>query len=115
MIDLTHTPLQSPNFKVLKQRALKSLSNPSEIDDDTLMLALQDSNEACRGKGVPNYIRIDFAYVRLKLYLKIDLNGEDELLFKNALEVISKANSFDIKGDLFSSRFYNSGIRENSI
>lgn len=115
MIDTSTPSLESPHFSILKQRALKSLTNPSEIDDNTLRLALQDCHEACKGKDVPNYIQIDFAYVRLKLYLKIDLNGEDELLFKNALEVIRKANSFDKEGKLYSSRFYVSGIREESI
>lgn len=115
MINASSLLLQSPNLEILRQRALKSLANPSEICDDILFLALQDSNEACKGRDVPNYIRVDFAYVRLKLYLKIDLNGEDEMLFKNAMDVIAKSNTIDMQGEINSSKFYASCRRKETI
>lgn len=107
--------LPSPLFATLKARALKSLANPNEIDDAILNLALNDSNEACKGRHVANYIRVDFAYIRLKLYLKIDLNGEDELLFKNALEAIKNAEIIDESGNINSYLYYQSEIRKEYL
>ena len=104
--------LKSPYYERLKKRALKSLSNPSEIDDEVIELAINESNEACKGRDVAGFVRLDFAYVRLKLHLKIALNGEDELLFNNALKAIEKAPLMNENGEFGSSVFYQSALRE---
>lgn len=103
--------LPSPLFAILKQRAIQSLANPNEINDEVLNMSLTDSNEACKGRDVPYYIRVDFAYIRLKLYLKIDLNGEDEMLFKHALNAIEKSEIINDKGEIKSYLHYQSAIR----
>lgn len=99
----------------LRFRATKSLENPSEITEELLEIALSQSDEICANKDVPSFARIDIAYIRLKIYLKIELNGEDELLLKNALEVIKAAPFIDKKGEISPSTCYVAQKRESEF
>ena len=99
----------------LKFRATQSLDNPSEITGQVLELALAQSDEICKNKDVPTFARIDIAYIRLKIYLKIELNGEDELLLKNALEVVKNVPFIDEKGAKSPSACYAAQSRESEF
>lgn len=97
----------------LSIRAKKALYNIDEIDDEFITRAIADANEECSGKDVKEYIKEDFAYIRLKIYLKIDLNDEDELLYKEALKAIKNASYIDeATGETSSSSFYKVKNRE---
>ncbi len=75
----------------LEFRAKHSLANADEISDELLDIALNESEQECEGRKVAEFARLDIAYIRLKLYLKIELTGEDELLLKNALEKVKNS------------------------
>ena len=113
MKDASLLPLPSPHFAILKKRAMQSLANPNEIEDSLLHIVLQESHEICKGRDVPSFARIDVAYVRLKLYMKIELNGEDEMLYKNALQIIKESPILDSSGKLNGALFYQSALRHN--
>ena len=72
----------------LTKRAQTALANADEVTEELLDLACAESDEACAKREVPLYARLDIAFIRLKLYLKIEMTGEDELLLKNAMEVV---------------------------
>lgn len=72
-----------------KIKAEASLLEPPK--EEYLDYALNEAEEMSKGKEVPAFALLDIALVRLKLLLKIELNGEDELLYKQALEVVRKA------------------------
>lgn len=99
----------------LEFRAKSALANADEVSDKLLDLALSESNEACEGRKVPEYARLDIAYIRLKLYLKIELVGEDELLLKNALEVVKNSPFENEEGEQSPARFYKAGVREDEF
>lgn len=90
----------------LKKRAFKALLNIAEIDDEFVQKAINDADEATNGKAVANYIYSDFAYIRLKIYLKIELSEEDELLYANAIKNISKAPFLEVDGSKKNSKIY---------
>lgn len=90
----------------LKSRANKALFNISEVEDEFLNKAIEDANEATLGKEVKSYIVEDFAYIRLKIYLKIELSEEDEILYKEALKQIEKSPLIDELGVKTSPYFY---------
>lgn len=100
-------------IKALRFRATQSLANPSEITDEALEIALKESEEICQDREVKTYARLDIAYIRLKLYLKIDLNGQDELLLKNALNEVAKSPLIEPDA-LNSSGIYQSATRESA-
>lgn len=99
----------------LQFRATQSLDNPSEITQSLLEIALKESDEICANKDVPTFARVDLAYIRLKIYCKIELNGEDELLLKNALEVVKNAPFINEGGDKSSSTCYEVCKRESEF
>lgn len=74
-----------------KLKAQASLLDPPK--EEHLEYALNEAQEMAKGKVVPIFALLDIALVRLKLLLKIELNGEDELLYKQALNVIKNAPS----------------------
>lgn len=75
----------------LIQRAKKSLYNPEEISLQVAKKAIDDADEAAFNKKVAEFTYMDFAYIRLKMYLKIELSAEDEMLYKDALKKIAAA------------------------
>lgn len=99
-------------FERFEIRAKTALANADELTNELLELALNESNEACKNRAVPDFARLDIAFVRLKLYLKIELVGEDELLLKNALEVVEKSPFLENEATC-ASKFYKSGVRED--
>lgn len=74
-----------------KLKAQASLLDPPK--EEHLEYALNEAQEMAKGKEVPTFALLDIALVRLKLLLKIELNGEDELLYKQALSVVKNAKS----------------------
>lgn len=96
-------------------RAKSALANPDEISDELLDYALNESEQMCEKRSVAEFARLDLAFVRLKLYLKIELTGEDELLLKNALEVVKNSPFENDAGEQSSARFYKAGVRENEF
>ncbi|MCX2717812.1 hypothetical protein OQH61_08715 [Helicobacter sp. MIT 21-1697] len=97
----------------LRFRATHSLANPSEVTDEVLHIALKESEEICKDRDVKDYARLDIAYIRLKLYLKIALEGQDELLLKNALNVVEQSPLICDDGQKTSGTHYQSDIRES--
>lgn len=74
-----------------KLKAQASLLEPPK--EEHLDYALNEAQEMAKGKKAPTFALLDLALVRLKLLLKIELNGEDELLYKQALSSIKDAPS----------------------
>lgn len=74
-----------------KLKAQASLLEPPK--EEYLDYALSEAEEIAKGKVVPLFALLDIALVRLKLLLKIELNGEDELLYKQALSIVKDAPS----------------------
>ncbi|ANV98291.1 hypothetical protein BBW65_05530 [Helicobacter enhydrae] len=72
-------------------KAEASLLDPPK--EEYLEHAMKEAKEVAKGKEVPTFALLDVALVRLKLLLKVQLNGEDELLYKQALSVIKEAPS----------------------
>ena len=66
------------------------LDTPKE---EYLDYALNESLEMAKGKEIPTFALLDIALIRLKLLLKIELDGEDELLYKQALNILKNAPS----------------------
>lgn len=106
--------LNSPHLEQLRFKALHNLANPSEIKPEVLQIALEESNEICKGKDVPSYARLDIAYIRLKLYCKIALDGQDELLLKNALLEVDKSPLIQESGNKSASKFYDCKQKESA-
>ncbi len=100
----------------LSKRAHTALANADEVTDELLELACAESDEACEKREVPLYARLDIAFVRLKLYLKIEMTGEDELLLKNAMEVVKDSPFKDeASGENSPSQFIQSKKRESEF
>ena len=101
----------------LEFRAKHSLANADEVSDELLEIALNESEQACEGRSVAEFARLDIAYIRLKLYLKIELTGEDELLLKNALEQVKNSPFLEDSesGETSASHCYAVGVRENEF
>ena len=99
--------------EALKTRALKALYNVSEIDDTFIDKAIKDANEISAGRAVIEHFVEDYAYIRLKIYLKIELSEEDELIYKEALKAISAADFVDENGE--ESHFIRVKTRESLI
>ncbi|MFW5606115.1 MAG: hypothetical protein ACOCMY_00135 [Campylobacter hyointestinalis] len=82
------------NFKaLLEQRAKSSLFNPNEISDEALDIAVGETFEECKGLIVKQWVMMDFAMIRLKMYLKIPLSEEDIITLKNAMSAIKSSPS----------------------
>ena len=101
----------------LEFRAKHSLANADEVSDELLEIALNESEQACEGRSVAEFARLDIAYIRLKLYLKIELTGEDELLLKNALEQVKNSPFFDDSesGETSAKAKYQTATRESEF
>ena len=82
----------------LKARALKALYNVSEIEDYFVQKSVDDAMEFSYGRAVADFFVEDFAYIRLKIYLKIELSAEDEIIYKEAIKAIKEADLYD-EGD----------------
>ena len=88
----------------LKQRAALNLANQNEITDELIGRCCEDANEIKGTHIVPYWVLEDFAYIRLKIYLKINLSEEDALLYENALKQI-KNSPLEKNGEVINSRF----------
>lgn len=99
----------------LEFRTKTALANTDEISDELLDLALSESAEACAGRKAPEYARLDIAFIRLKVYLKIELTGEDELLLKNAMKAVENSPFENEAGETKPARFYKAGVRESEF
>jgi len=76
-------------IKELELRAKSSLENEAEVTQKALEVATAETLQECKGKDVKAWAKMDFAMIRLKIYLKISLSDEDVLLLKNAKKEIS--------------------------
>ena len=86
----------------LKERALKALYNLEEVENANEFVdkAVADALDISKGRAVIEHFVEDYAYIRLKIYLKIELSEEDELLYKEALKAIKEADLIDDSGDI---------------
>ncbi|WP_260951403.1 hypothetical protein [Campylobacter sp. RM16187] len=99
----------------LIQRARVSLKNPNEVTDDVCECAVNDALEACKDRNVPYFAAEDFAYIRLKIYLKIELDETDVMLYETAQKAIKNAPFLSSDGALVSAKFYKSQNRKSVI
>ena len=86
----------------LKARAKKALYNLDEIEnaDEFVEKAVNDALDISKDKAVLEHFVEDYAYIRLKIYLKVELSPEDELLYKEALKAIKEAPFMDENGEI---------------
>lgn len=99
----------------LIQRARVSLKNPNEVTDDVCERAVNDALEACKDRNVPYFAAEDFAYIRLKIYLKAQLEEQDMMLYESAQKAIKNAPFINADGLSSSAKFYLSKNRESVI
>ena len=84
----------------LERRAKKSIYNIDEISDKIVKKACNDAIDITKGKDIKYQFAEDYAFIRLKIYLKIELSSTDELLYKEALKAIKEANLIADGGDI---------------
>lgn len=99
----------------LQARAKQALKNQSEITSDLCERCASDALEACSGRLVAYYVMEDFAYYRLKLYLKIEPSEEDMKLYDMALKAIQNSPFVKESGDISSAKFYKSRARKEVL
>lgn len=75
----------------LQKRAKSALFNPDEITQEAIDVASSETFEECSGKDVKSWAKMDFAMIRLKVYLKIGLSEEDIVLLKAAKREIDNS------------------------
>ncbi|EAJ3448421.1 hypothetical protein ACCP00_001818 [Campylobacter coli] len=88
----------------LMKRAQQNLANIDEITREVVAKAAKDADDICKNKDIADFIWEDFAYIRIKIYLKIVLDDEDKILLDNALKRIENAPLIDKEGNLSSLR-----------
>ncbi|MBE3607047.1 hypothetical protein CCAL13119_08935 [Campylobacter sp. RM13119] len=82
----------SEEFKLaLLNRAKSVLFNPNEITDEALSVVCHEVDEECGGRNVKTWAMMDFAIIRLKIFLKIALSEEDIVLLKSATNEIKNS------------------------
>lgn len=77
--------------EALKKRAQSVLLNPAEITDEAIDVVTNETKEECEGKSVKSWAIMDFAMIRLKIYLKIALSEEDIVLLNKAVNEIKNS------------------------
>lgn len=85
--------------ELLDARAKACLVNAKEISNEALDVATRETIEEIGGRKVKERAIMDFAMTRLRVYLKIALSEEDEMLYKAALEEIRRSPTEDLDGD----------------
>lgn len=83
----------------LEARAKSSLHNPSAISKKALEVACSETMQECEGKDVKQWAMMDFAMIRLKLYLKVELSEFDEKIYEEAKKTIRQSPSIDSDDD----------------
>lgn len=83
----------------LKLRAEACLHNKSEITHNALTRAVKETIDFVGEKKAKEFAVMDFAFIRLKIYLKISLGEEDELLLREAIKEITNAPVLDADGN----------------
>lgn len=71
---------------LLGLRAKTSLLNPFEVTDDVLEHASGEALELALGRDIPSAMLLDIAIVRLKLWLKVDVEPSEMTLYTHALK-----------------------------
>nr|DAX52842.1 MAG TPA: hypothetical protein [Caudoviricetes sp.] len=99
----------------LELRAKQSLLNPNEITQGLIERCVTDAQEICKGREVPYFAKEDFAYIRLKIYLKAGLDDQDLLLLETAQKAIKNSPFVNDAGELSSAKFYKSKARKDVI
>lgn len=97
----------------LELRAKQSLLNPNEITQGLIERCVTDAQEICKGREVPYFAKEDFAYIRLKIYLKAVLDERDLLLLETAQKTIKNSPFVNDAGELSSAKFYKSKARKD--
>ena len=97
----------------LELRAKQSLQNPNEITPELIARCVTDAQEVCKGREVPYFAKEDFAYIRLKIYLKAVLDERDLLLLETAQKTIKNSPFVNDAGELSSAKFYKSKTRKD--
>lgn len=77
--------------EALEKRAQSVLKNPSEVTEEAISVVAAETKEECQGRDVKTWAVMDFAMIRLKIYLKTDLKEEDVIMLKNAKAEIARS------------------------
>lgn len=89
----------------LASRAKSSLHNQAAISKKALEVACSETIQECEGKDVKQWAMMDFAMIRLKLYLKVELSEFDEKIYEEAKKNIRQSPGIDSDDD----KGFNSG------
>jgi hypothetical protein len=84
----------------LDARGKACLHNPAEITADALNTAVRETIDFIGEHKAKEFAIMDFAFIRLKIYLKIGLTEEDELLLKAAIKDIELSPVVDADGNV---------------
>jgi hypothetical protein len=83
----------------LEARGKSCLHNKQEVTDPALETAVRETIDFIGAHKVKEFAVMDFAFTRLKIYLKITLTEEDELLYKAAIKEIESSPVIDDEGN----------------
>jgi hypothetical protein len=83
----------------LENRGKACLHNQAEITENALNAAMFETIDFIGQRQAREFAVMDFAFIRLKIYLKIMLTEEDELLLREAIKEISAAPVLDAEGN----------------
>ena len=100
------------------RRISSTLGSSALLSALSVLAAMMTPNiaeEISKGRDVPYFAKEDFAYIRLKIYLKVQLNAEDEMIFEAAQKFIKSSPFVDDEGKLHSAKFYQSKMRKDVL
>lgn len=98
----------------LGKRAKAGLSNPAEVTNELLELALSEAAEIVDKKIVSDTTKLDIAYFRLMLMIKKNgVDDEDLELYKAALKIVKDATTLETTGEVIPATFVKVTRREN--
>jgi hypothetical protein len=83
----------------LDGRGKACLHNPAEITADALDTAVRETIDFMGRHKAKEFAIMDFAFIRLKIYLKISLTEEDDLLYRSAIKDIELSPVTDEDGN----------------
>ncbi|RBQ28409.1 hypothetical protein [Aliarcobacter vitoriensis] len=99
----------------LEVRAKAGVSNPAEVTNDALDLALKEAFEIVGKKQVSDTTKLDIAFFRLMIMIKKSGASEDDMeLYKAALQIVKNANSLESTGEEIPANFVKVKQRGNS-
>ena len=98
----------------LEKKAKAGLSNPAEVTQELLELAIKEADEIVDKKIVSDTTKLDIAYFRLMLMIKKNGVSDDDLeLYKAALKIVKDSSGRDVTGETVVATFTKVQNRKN--